>query len=164
MASRGFSSMVTTSVAATTAARSRTVGGNGASAAVISPASPTRSACSCGSSASARNAPARYSRGSLSPLITSMAIGSTPALGCGACDPRSVLIFGLGGLLEHTPAAVEPVRGDAVTQMRLTGLRITRQRGLRESIVRAVHAASRRGLAALLDGHVSAPENRILQL
>src|SRR5215831_19594949 len=86
-----------------------------------------------------------------------MAIGSTPALGCVACDPRSVLVFRLGRLLDHPPAAVETIGRDAVTQVGLTRLRITRQRGLHKPVVRAVHAAARWRLAAFLNSHGSAP-------
>src|SRR4029077_5813829 len=88
-----------------------------------------------------------------------MAIGSTPAPGVYGCDTRSVLSSGLGGLLEYPSAAVETVGGDAVAQVCLTRLRITRQCGLRKPIVRAVHAATRGGFAAFLNSHGSAPES-----
>src|SRR6516164_2894518 len=88
-----------------------------------------------------------------------MAMGSTPIPGCRARDPHSVLVFGLGGFLDHSPPAIETIGGDAVTQVSLTGLRIARQRRLCEPVMRAVHAASRRCLAAFLNGHGSAPES-----
>src|SRR5579863_8478000 len=159
IASRGFSSMVTTWEAATIAARSRSAGAPPASSRSMSVASPMSSTLSCASSPSARSAPATYSRGSESPLITSIAIGSTLAL-CGPAQSGArgsalFLVFALGGLLDDALAAVEAIGRDAVTQMRLTGLRVGRQGGLGQTVVRAVHAAARRRLAAFLNGHGS---------
>src|SRR5215831_13599577 len=93
-----------------------------------------------------------------------MAMGSTPIPGCRAYGPRSVLVFGLGGFLDHPPPAIETVRRNAVTQMSLARLRIARQRRLPESVMRAVHAASRRCLAAFLNGHGSTPEAKFWQI
>src|SRR5215471_7949837 len=88
-----------------------------------------------------------------------MAMGSTPIPGGRAYGPLSVLVFGLGGLLDHPAPAIETVGRNAVTQMSLARLWIARQRRLPESVMRAVHAASRRCLAAFLNGHGSTPES-----
>ena len=67
------------------------------------------------------------------------------------------LLFGLdfGGLLDDSLAAIEAVRRDAVTQVRLTRLRVDGQRGLRECVVRTMHAALGRRFATFLNGHGS---------
>src|SRR4030095_7716310 len=73
--------------------------------------------------------------------------------------PRPELFFGLdfGRLLDDALAAIETVRGDAMTQVSLTRLRIHRQRGLAQAIVRTMHAALRRRFATLLNGHGTNP-------
>ena len=80
IASRGLSCIDTTCEAPTTVARLRTGSGRPARAADISCGSPTSWVRSSGSARRARTAPARYSRGSWSPLITSIATGSTQPL------------------------------------------------------------------------------------
>src|ERR1700738_2799033 len=133
IASRGLSSIATTWEAATTVARARTEAGSGARAAVISCGPPPSCTHSWGSSLRARSAPARYSRGSWSPLITSIAIGSTQAFRAAQGPGGLFFVFGLGALLDHAPAPIETIRRDPVAQVRLTGLRIGRQCRLRES-------------------------------
>src|SRR6185295_11306902 len=49
------------------------------------------------------------------------------------------------------------VRSDAMAQVRLAGLRIDRQRGLAETVVRTMHAALRRRFTTLLNWHGSKP-------
>src|ERR1700730_4643478 len=155
IASRGLSPIATTWEAATTGARARTEAGSGARAAVISCGSPTSWAHSCASSVRARSAPATYSRGSWSPLITSIAIGSTQAFGSAQGPGGLFFLFGLGALLDHAPDPIETIRRDPVAQVYLTGLWIGRQAGLPEPVVRSMHSAARGRLAALLNGHVS---------
>ncbi len=57
--------------------------------------------------------------------------------------------------VNHLAAAVEAVAAHAVAQVRLARRRVLRQRRLRKMVVRAVHAALRRGLSAFLNGHES---------
>lgn len=51
------------------------------------------------------------------------------------------LLFDFFGLLNHALAAVKAIGGDAMTQVGFTRLRIGRERRLRESVVRTMHAA-----------------------
>src|SRR5689334_14770019 len=65
------------------------------------------------------------------------------------------LFFGLdfGRLLDDALAAIEAIRRDAMTQVGLTRLRIDRQRGLRQRVVGAMHAALGRRFTTFLNGH-----------
>src|SRR5690606_12693239 len=72
--------------------------------------------------------------------------------GKSAANP-SVLVGGVGPRLDHALAAIEAIGRDAVTQVRLAGLWVDRQRGLGDRIVRAVHAPLGGSLATLLDWH-----------
>ena len=54
---------------------------------------------------------------------------------------RLFLLFDFFRLLDYALAALETIRGDAMTQVGLTRLRIRRERRLREPVVRTMHAA-----------------------
>src|SRR5690606_22544241 len=87
------------------------------------------------------------------------------AAGAGLREAReaSVLVGGVGGRFDHALAAIEPIRGDAMAQVRLAGLRINRQRGLGRWRVRAVHSALGGSLATLLDWHGTSPSKQCLE-
>src|SRR6188768_1997710 len=74
----------------------------------------------------------------------------------GGCprEGRALFLGCVGGRFDHTPAAVKTIRGDAMAQVRLAGLRVDRQGGLRDTIVRAVHSALGWSLATLLNWHI----------
>ena len=154
MASRGCSSIADDFVAGVDSRRARVVSREPASSRIDAFGITDEDQLSSGSFTSARNAPGTHSGGPLSPLITSTAIDG---MRCAAerRAGRSALFFGLdfGRLLDDALAAIETIRGDAMTQMRLAGLRIDRQRGLRQRIVRTVHAALGRCLSTFLNGH-----------
>src|SRR5690348_16482969 len=80
-----------------------------------------------------------------------MAMGST-----GAAAPGGVELFllvRLGGLLDHAAAAVEAIRRDAMTQVRLPRLRVGGECGRGKPVVGAMHAAPGGRLATFLNRH-----------
>ena len=135
IASRGFSSMLD-HLGGGDALRARAHGGRQVSAAWASMQLAARrtSTAQIRIVRAARAARRRRTRAAReSPLITSIAIGSTQALQVRRADGLAeglFLVVALGRLLDHALAAIEAIRGDAVTQVRLTRLRIDRQRGL----------------------------------
>src|ERR1700722_2556400 len=153
IASRGESPMATTPAAGAISALARMLSGQDRNSESISAGSPTNSTRRAASSCSARDAPATYSRGCWSPLITSMAIGSTRERQDLSNRDRLFGVFDFGRLLDHALAAIEAIRSDPVAQVGLTRLRVDGERGLLEAVVRTVHTARRGRLAALLNGH-----------
>ena len=66
---------------------------------------------------------------------------------------RTYSASGLSRRLDDFLAAIEAVRRDAMTRVRLARSRVDRQRRAAQAVVRAVHAALGRGLSALLNWH-----------
>src|SRR5512144_453912 len=64
----------------------------------------------------------------------------------------------VGPGLDDLLAAVIAARADVMAAVRLAGHRLERERRRRETIVRAMHAALRRGLLVLLDCHGGSPD------
>src|SRR5688500_15335791 len=124
--------------------------------------SPTRINSRAGSVTRACSAPGMHSGAPLSPLITSTATDGMRYER--SYSPAQQLFFGLdfGRFFDDAFAAIKTVGGDAVTQMCFTRLRINRQRGLRERVVRTMHTALRRGFATFLNGHGTNPLGRLL--
>src|SRR5690606_5212935 len=93
----------------------------------------------------------RRGHGDRQAVVTTHAVDSDAyrharARGCGA----SLLV---GFRLHHFLAAIKTVRADVVAPVHFAGGRLDRKRGIREEVVRAVHAALGRRLLVLLDGH-----------
>src|SRR5688572_14414589 len=168
MASRGCSDMPTTLAAGCTDTRARAAAGSDASAGSMTAGCPTRIRSRVGSIESARKAPGMHSGAPLSPLITSTAMDAMDWMrdqeSRMATPTPGKLLFGLdfGRLLDDALAAIEAIGSDAVTQVSLTRLRIHRQRGLGQAIVRTMHTALGRGFTAFLNGHGTNPLGRPL--
>src|SRR6186713_92788 len=163
IASRGCSDMPTTVAAGCTVSRARTAAGTLASAGSMTEDCPTRINSRVGSVTSARSAPGMHSGAPLSPLITSTATDGM-RYERKAQAPAQQLFFGFdfGRFFNDALAAIKTVRSDAVTQVGFTGLRIDRQSGLRQSIVRTMHAALGRRFTTFLNGHGTNPLGRLL--
>src|SRR5215510_14980664 len=125
--------------------------------------SPTSTSDRSLCSRSTDTAAGTHTRGPWSPLMTSTAMvfmeresGATAGDGSwgrescagGRVRPPPSVFGLLVARLDHLLAAIVAIGGDAMTEVRLTRLRIDGQRRLAQRIVRAVHAALGRGLSA----------------
>src|SRR6056297_841 len=159
-ASPGGSSMATTWLAGWMLTRARRRSDRFSSSGAISSGKPTSIASSSGCRRSTASAADTGTAGALSPPMASIARVN-------ACDMKTArglqagrpalrrplfLVLDRDGL-EHLLAAIETVRGNVVTTMRLAAGRVDRQRRLAERIVRAQHVALRGTLSILLYSH-----------
>src|SRR5512139_1476386 len=112
---------------------------------------PTMSSRRSGNAARTSRAAGTATAAPWSPLMASTAIVS-PAVMRGR--DRGLFLAFLGHrLLDDLLAAVETVRRDAMTQVRLAAGAVDRQRGALQGIVRPAHATRGGCLAALLNCH-----------
>src|SRR5687768_497195 len=161
------SSMLTTSVAGTTRARSWRKGSSAAGA-------PTRSSCASGCASRKWRHAVSVTRGPWSPPMQSTArmVVMAPTVGVnrpicgrrrdegpaaprGAAGPRDPVDAGSGVVLglHDLAAAIEARGADVVTQVRFARGGLHRDARRDQGIVRTVHAALGRRLLVLLDSH-----------
>src|SRR3954469_9935740 len=147
IAVRTSSSMATTSAACTTVARAAWGEATRASSRRSGSSCPTRSNCASGCAARKSRLAGTVTFGPWSPPIASTAM--TVFIASSAMN--GPLVLGLDDLL----AAVVARRRDGVAQVRLARGGLDGDRRLGQVIVRTVHAAFRRRLLVLLNGHVA---------
>src|SRR5258706_3327630 len=154
MAVRTSSSIETTSVAATTARRSSSAARWRLSSAASASGRPTRSNVASTSEARKSRLAGTVTPGPWSPPMASTAMTvfiADEKPGLAQFFARSLL------RLDDLLAAVVAGRRDVVAQVRLTGGRLYAGWWGREEVVRPMHAALRRRLLVLLNGHGVSP-------
>src|SRR6478752_3705678 len=142
--------------------RVRTPSARPASAGSMTEGSPTRISSRAGSVTRACSAPGIHSRAPLSPLITSTAIDGMRYERRRSSARRLFFCLDFGRFFDDAFAAIKTVGSDAMTQVGFTRLRIDGQGGLRQRIVRTMHAALGRRFTTFLNGHGTNPLGRLL--